>query len=254
MILAFAWLGMCVGSFVNVCADRLPLGQSIVSPPSHCPACNHRLSPLDLVPLFSYVWLRGRCRYCRAAIPLRLPVVEGAAGLLFALLYWKIGLSWELGIILTYASLLIIVSVTDLENQIIPDKVVYPGMALALAFSFLRPGLGPVTSLEGGAVGLGVMAVPFLVYRRGMGMGDVKLGALVGLMSGYPLVLLSLWLSWTAGGLVAAVLLLRRAKKRDEPIPFGPFLAASAMVTLLWGEAIREWYFAWLQHIWTFPV
>ena len=135
---------------------------------------------------------------------------------------------------LIYAGLLTVIFVIDLENQLVLDKVTYPGMALALAFSFFWPGLGVVSSLIGGAIGLGAMALPYIIYRRGMGMGDVKLGALVGLMSGYPLVFTALLLSVVSGGLVAAVLLVFGVKKRTDPIPFAPFLATSAMVALLW--------------------
>ncbi len=250
----FTLLGLFIGSFLNVCIDRLPQGQSIINPPSHCSACNHKLSILDLVPLFSYLWLRGRCRYCQASIPLRLPVVEGITSLLFTFLCWKFGLGLELGISLIYACWLTVIFVIDLENQLVLDKVTYPGMALALAFSFFWPGLGVisvlgegalgrvVSSLAGGALGLVVMALPFIIYRRGMGMGDIKLAALVGLMTGYPLVLVALLLSWISGGLVAATLLAFKIKKRRDPIPFAPFLATSAMVTLLWGQAIYRWY------------
>ncbi len=242
LILVFTLLGLFVGSFLNVCIDRLPRGQSIIHPRSHCAACNRELGTLDLLPIFSYLWLRGRCRYCRARIPIRLPIVEGMTGLLFALLYWKFGLGLELGISLVYTSLLTAIFVIDLENQLVLDKVVYPGMAFALAFSFFWPGLGVVSSLIGGAIGLAAMALPFIIYRRGMGMGDVKLGALVGLMSGYPLVFVALLLSVISGGLVGAILLIFKIKKRSDPIPFAPFLATSAMVTLLWGQAIWQWY------------
>jgi len=226
--------------------DRLPQGQSIINPRSHCAACNRKLGNLDVIPIFSYLWLRGRCRYCRAPIPLRLPIVEGTTGLLFACLYWKFGLGLELGISLVYACLLTVIFVIDLENQLVLDKVIYPGMALALVFSFFWPGLGMVSSLGGGALGLVVIALPLIIYRRGIGMGDVKLGALVGLMSGYPLVVIALLLSVITGGLVAAILLIFRIKKRKDPIPFAPFLATSAMVTLLWGQAIWQWYLQWL--------
>jgi len=175
-------------------------------------------------------------------------------GLLFACLYWKFGLGLELGISLVYACWLTVIFVIDLENQLVLDKVIYPGMALALAFSFFWPGLGVisalgegalgrvVSSLAGGALGLVAMALPFIIYRRGMGMGDIKLGALVGLMTGFPLVLIAVLLSWITGGLVAAILLALKIKKRKDPIPFATFLAASAMVTLLWGQVIWQWY------------
>ena len=255
LILLFTLLGLFVGSFLNVCIDRLPRGQSIIHPRSHCAVCNRELGNLDLIPLFSYLWLRGRCRHCQARIPLRLPIVEGVTGLLFALLCWKFGLGLELGISLVYTSLLTAIFVIDLENQLVLDKVIYPGMALALAFSFFWPGLEGigalpgealgkvVSSLAGGVLGLAAMALPYiLTHRRGMGMGDVKLGALVGLMTGYPLVFVAILLSWIGGGLVAAILLALKIKKLKDPIPSATFLATSAMVTLLWGQAIWQWY------------
>ncbi|MFC1934203.1 prepilin peptidase [Chloroflexota bacterium] len=250
----FTLLGLFAGSFLNVCIDRLPRGQSIINPPSHCFACKHKLGLLDLIPLFSYLWLRGRCRYCRAPIPPRLPVVEGITSLLFTFLYWKFGLGPELGILLIYACLLTVIFVIDLENQLVLDKVTYPAMALALAFSFFWPGHGVisllpgealgrmVSSLVGGALGLVVMALPVIIYPHGMGLGDVKLAALVGLMTGFPLVIVALLLSWISGGLVAALLLTFKIKKRKDPIPFATFLATSAMVTMLWGQAIYQWY------------
>ena len=245
-----------MGSFLNVCIDRLPRGQSIINPPSHCSACNHKLGIADLVPLFSYLWLRGRCRYCRAHIPLRLPIVEGITGLLFALLYWhwQFELGLELGISLTYACLLTIIFVIDLENQLVLDKVIYPGMALALAFSFFWPGLGVisalgegalgriVSALAGGALGLMIMSIIPLINPAWMGWGDAKLAALMGLMVGFPLVIVALLLSWISGGLVAGILLALKIKGRKDPIPSGIFLATSAMVTLLWGQAIWQWY------------
>lgn len=246
LLSVFGLLGLAVGSFLNVCIDRLPAGQSMITPPSHCPACNQRLGVLDLVPLFSYLWLRGRCRYCRALIPLRLPIVELTTGLVFAFLYWKFGSGLELGISLVYASLLIVIFVIDLENQLVLDKVVFPGMALALVFSFFWPEQGPLSSLEGGALGLGGMALPFILSRGGIGMGDVKLGALLGLITGFPLVAVALLLAVIPGGLVAILLLVFGFKKRNESIPFAPFLATSTMVTLLWGQEIWDWYLSWL--------
>ncbi|MFC1985065.1 prepilin peptidase [Chloroflexota bacterium] len=250
----FTLLGLFMGSFLNVCIDRLPRGQSIVNPPSHCSACNRKLGILDLVPLFSYLWLRGRCRYCRAPIPIRLPIVEGITGLLFTFLYWKFGLGPELGISLIYTCLLILIFVIDLEQQLVLNKITYPGMVLALALSFFWPGLGVinllpvealsrlVSSLAGGLFGLVAMALPYIVYRRGMGMGDVKLGALVGLMTGFPLVIETILISWIGGGVVAAILLALKIKKLKDPIPSATFLATSAMVTLLWGQVIWQWY------------
>ncbi|MFC1949217.1 prepilin peptidase [Chloroflexota bacterium] len=252
MIIVFILLGLFVGSFINVCIDRLPQGQSIIRPPSHCAACNRKLSIPDLVPLFSYIWLRGKCRYCNAHISLRLPVVEGITALMFALLYWNSGLGLELAIFLVYGSLLIIIFVIDLENQLVLDKIVFPGMVIAIAFSFFWPGIKPIysfwpelgveSSLAGGFIGFVAMALPFFIYRRGMGFGDVKLAALVGVMTGYPLAIIAILMSWIIGGIVAAILLAFKLKGPKDPIPSATFLAVSAMVTLLWGEAIWQWY------------
>ncbi|MFC1988832.1 prepilin peptidase [Chloroflexota bacterium] len=254
-LLVFILFGLFVGSFINVCIDRLPRGQSIISPPSHCPICNRKLSILDLVPLLSYVWLRGRCRYCRTPIPLRLPLVEGATALLFAFLFWRFGFGLELVILLIYTSLLIIIFFVDLEHQLVLDRVTYPGVAIALALSFFSPGLkeagllveGAVgqalSALAGGIFGLAFMALPFVIYRRGMGMGDIKLGALIGLMTGYPLAFLAVILSWILGGLLGALLLILKIKKRKDPIPFAPFMVISTLITLVWGQAIWQWYF-----------
>ncbi|MDH5364492.1 MAG: prepilin peptidase, partial [Dehalococcoidia bacterium] len=138
-IFVFALLGLAVGSFLNVCLDRLPRGESILNPPSHCEACHHRLAAKDLIPIFSYLWLRGRCRYCQAPIPKRLPWVELATGGMFAFLYASYGLTPKLGVMAFYSCLFIIIFVVDLEQGLILNKVVYPGMAVALLFALFLP-------------------------------------------------------------------------------------------------------------------
>ena len=252
LILVFALLGLFVGSFLNVCIDRLPRRQSIIAPPSHCPGCNQKLAILDLIPLLSYLSLRGRCRYCQAHIPLRLPLVEGLTAVLFAFLYWKLGLGLELGMFLIYAGLLIIIFFIDLENQLVLDKVTYPGMAIAFVFSFFWPGvrtffffwpgLGVESALLGGFFGLLVMTFIFIISHGGMGWGDVKMAVLIGLMVGFPLVIEALLLSWIVGGLVAVILLVLKIKGSKDRIPSATFLAIATMVTLLWGEAIYRWW------------
>jgi leader peptidase (prepilin peptidase)/N-methyltransferase len=241
--------GLSVGSFLNLCIDRLPRRQSIVKPPSHCDGCGERLKARDLVPVFSYLWLRGRCRYCGDRIPVRGLLVEIATAAVFGFFAWHFGLGIQLGIALVYVSMFIVIFVVDLEHLIIPNRVVYPGMVVALMFSGLWagfegfwPGVGIVNALLGGAVGLALMLAPFLLFRDGLGMGDVKLAALMGLACGFPLVLVALMLGILYGGLVAVMLLLFGVKGRKEAIPFGPFLAGGAVLTLLWGGGILEMY------------
>jgi leader peptidase (prepilin peptidase)/N-methyltransferase len=244
----FTVLGLSVGSFLNVCSDRLPAGRSVINPPSACDACQKRLGFRDLVPVFSYLWLRGRCRYCHTPIPWRLPAVEAAMGVVFPLLYWYYGLSLELGFSLVYTCLLTLIMLIDIEHQLIPDKVVYPGMVLALAFSPFQPALGTgaglrvISAVSGGAAGLVVMLLFFLLARGGMGLGDVKMAAMLGLITGFPRVFVALFLAVIAGGLVAAALLSLGLKKRRQPIPFGPFLFIGTMAVVIWGDDIIGWY------------
>ena len=169
-------------------------------------------------------------------------------GLIFPLLYWHYGLSLTLGFCLVYTCLLTLIFVIDIEHQLILDKVVYPGLALALAFSPFYPALGVspgprvISSVSGGATGLVIILLIFLIARGGMGMGDVKMAALVGLVTGFPKVFIALFLSIMAGGLVAVALLTLGLKTRRQPIPFGPFLAIGTMAVVVWGTEIQHWY------------
>jgi leader peptidase (prepilin peptidase)/N-methyltransferase len=246
----FVLLGMIVASFLNVCADRLPAKQSLVYPPSHCPACSRRLAAKDLIPIFSYLWLRGRCRYCKAAIPKRVLWVEIATAALFSLAYWQYRLSIDLPIALFYISIFMVILVIDFEHGLILNKIIYPAMVIALLlsvfFTIFLPQVGIVPDIAWAAVGGGIGFVVFLliviVSRGGMGFGDVKLAALIGLATGFPLVIVALIMGMILGGLAAVILLGFKIKKRKEAMPFGPFLAVAAIVTLLWGSDILNWY------------
>ena len=248
-IFLFAILGLVVGSFLNVCIDRLPQNKSIAYPPSHCEACEHKLAVKDLIPVFSYLRLRGRCRYCQASIPRKLLWVEVATAVIFALLYWHYGLSAELGVLAFYGCLFIIIFVIDLEHGLILNKVVYPGMVVALLLA-LYPwpwltqsiGMRVAYAALGGAIGFTIFLLIALVSRGGMGWGDVKLAALIGLAAGFPMVFVAIIMAAILGGIVAVALLIARKRGRREMIPFGPFLAVAAMVTLLWGNNILSWY------------
>jgi len=260
-IVVFVLLGTAVASFLNVCIDRLPNNESLVSPASHCASCHHRLAVKDLVPVFSYLCLRGRCRYCQTPIPRRLLWVEIGTGVLFAYLYWHYDLSIELAVVAFYCCLLITFTVIDLEYGLILNKMVYPGMAVAMLISpFLPPSKvaqldgvvallinmflpesGIVQAAIGGGIGLLLFLLIVIISGGGMGWGDVKIAALIGLVTGY-LVFVALFLGVIFGGLVAGTLLLLRIKKRKEGIPFAPFLSLATIVTLLFGGNILNWY------------
>ncbi len=242
MVLLYALLGLIVSSFLNVCIDRLPERESIVSPPSHCPVCGRRLAPFDLIPLFSYLLLRGRCRYCGAPIPRRVLLVEATTGLLFVLLWYRYGLSLRLLLATLYTCFFIVIFVIDLEHQLVLNRVIYPAIVVALLAVPITPNHDAVKLLGGGAIGLGLLFLIAFIYPAGMGMGDVKLATFIGLVVGFPAVFAALLISFVAGGLVGGGLLLTGLKGRKDPIPFAPFLVAGGMAAMLYGEQIIDWY------------
>jgi leader peptidase (prepilin peptidase)/N-methyltransferase len=252
LTIIFAAVGTAVGSFLNVCIDRLPAGKSIIRPPSHCDACRHPLSPADLVPLFSYLWLRRRCRYCRAPIPSRPFWVELGTGAFFALAYSQFGLSPQFALTAFYGSIFIALAVIDLEHWLILNRILYPAAAVALLISLFipPPAIIPfpwplwLNGIIGGVFGFLFLLLPFLISRGGMGEGDVKMAGLIGLVTGFPLVFVALFTASILGGLVAGILLLLKIKKRKEAVPFGPFLSLATILALLWGADLLGWYLA----------
>ena len=248
-------IGAAVGSFINVIADRLPAGKSIISPPSHCSECQYKITAIDNIPIFSYLWLRGKCRNCGATIPMRLFWVELGTAVLFAFLYWHYGPGWELALVTLYCCLFIILLLIDLEHGILPNKIVYPGIIIAIVIAVLgsifgfEPGyvaetgfrLWIVDTAIGGGIGFGLLFVIALLSRGGMGWGDVKLAALIGMVTGFPLVFIAMLLATISGGLTAAILLLAKLKGRKDAIPFGPFLSLATMATLFWGNNLLNW-------------
>jgi leader peptidase (prepilin peptidase) / N-methyltransferase len=253
--------GAAVGSFLNVVADRVPSKKSIVSPPSHCDNCGRTLGKAELIPIFSYIGLKGKCRDCGASIPLRVLLVEIGTGLLYVLLLQRYGLSLEFGVLCLYSGLFIALSLIDLMHGILPNAIIYPAMPVALiiyvflgqnltglntnffqwnfGFAFL-PAL--LNSLVGGIISFTLLLIVVILSRGGMGMGDVKLAGLIGLMTGFPLSIISLFITIITGGMVAVVLLLSRLRKRRDPVPFGPFLCLGALAAIIWGRDIILWY------------
>jgi leader peptidase (prepilin peptidase)/N-methyltransferase len=246
LIVIFILLGITVASFLNVCIDRLPTNESLLFPASHCASCHRRLAKKDLIPVFSYLWLHGRCRYCQASIPRRILWVEIGTGALFGYLYWHYGLSIELAVTAFYCCLFIVLMVIDWEHGLILNKISYPAIAVALLISTFLSQSETVPEIKQAAIGGGIGLVLFLLIalfaRGGMGWGDVKLAALIGIVTGFPLVFVALLMGIILGGLVAILLLALKIKKRKEAIPFAPFLSLATIVTLLWGSNILDWY------------
>jgi leader peptidase (prepilin peptidase) / N-methyltransferase len=248
--LAFcAVFGLCVGSFLNVVIARLPAGRSIAHPGSACPHCGTAIRWYDNLPLLSYFVLRGRCRACRALISWRYPLVELMCGILFAAAYLRFGPGTQLIAPLVLLSALVAITGIDVDHQIIPDVLSIPGIALGLVASLAPGGIGWQDSVLGVVLGGGVfiliiVASAAVLGQPGMGVGDVKLGAMLGAFLGWKLVLLSILLSVLIGGPLAATLLATGRKGRKDPLPFGPFLAAGGVISLFWGDAVLAWYFA----------
>lgn len=263
LFVIFTLLGLAVGSFLNVLIDRLPYRKSLVYPSSHCEECDHKLRFYDLIPVFSYLILRGRCRYCRARIPLRVLLVEICSGLVFFLSYWRFAISVEpasyaaVFITAIWCSVFLTIIFIDWEHKLILNRITYPSavitliiLGIATAFPEARilgertfiPDIVILSGIIGGAVGFTFFFIVFLINPRGMGMGDIKLACLIGLVTGLPLVVVALLIGIFIGGIVAIVFLLLRKKGRKDVIPYGTFLAIGPIITLLWGNEIFDWY------------
>jgi leader peptidase (prepilin peptidase)/N-methyltransferase len=248
----FTLVGIAIGSFLNVCIDRLPLHKSLVSPPSHCDACGRRLGLLDLVPIFSYLFLRGRCRYCRAHIPIRVLIVEVCAGLFFFLAFWRYGLSAQFGVTVFWCCVFLVIIFIDWERQLILNRITYPAAVIAIVIlavhtyvsgaTLLPPQSTLINGLISGAA-LFVFFVLIILIRPGaMGMGDAKLVALIGFVSGFPLVVFSMMIGIVIGGIVAVILLATGKKKREDVIPYGAFLGIGPIIALIFAPEILNWY------------
>jgi leader peptidase (prepilin peptidase) / N-methyltransferase len=243
----FTLLGLVIASFLNVCIDRLPAGGSIVNPPSHCDACGKHVAYKDLIPIYSYLRLYGKCRYCHAHISVRVLWVEIGTGVLFAFLFWRFGLSVQFGITAFYSCIFIVLLVIDLEHSLLLNKIVYPSMIatllINLAISVTRPEWRLLlNSVIAGAIGFGIFFLIVIISRGGMGWGDVKMAGLIGLVTGLPQVFVAILIGIFLGGITAIVLLVFKIRKRKQAIPFGPFLAIGAMVSLAYGQVILDWY------------
>jgi len=233
--------GVIIGSFLGVCIYRLPRGQSIAVPPSHCPHCSARLGILDLIPLLSYISSRGRCRYCQRAISPRYFVVELLTALLFLWCYYAGGLNIRLAENLVLTSFLIVIAFIDYDWQLILDNVLLLFAATGAAISFAL-GTGLREMLLAAVAGGGILLAVALISRGGMGGGDIKFVAALGFWLGWPDILLAIFLSFLLGGVVSLILLILRLKGRKDMIPFGPFIAAATYLTVLYGTQILDWY------------
>ncbi|GMR19400.1 MAG: A24 family peptidase [Patescibacteria group bacterium] len=255
-------LGAAAGSFIYVWSRRLLRGEAVTGR-SHCEHCGHTLSTSDLIPLLSFVVLRGRCRYCSKKLSWQYPLVEAGTGLLFAALGMKFPLSnFDLPQLLMMVSLLtaavalITVFITDLTAQAIADQVLWVGAVSALIYRFLvRLNLSGLSFQPEelaydilGAVGVWLFfqGIRLATKRRGLGDGDPPLGFFAALLVGFPLVLVQIFLTFIIGGGTGVILILMKKKNLKDRIAFGPFLVIATFITLFWGKLILDWYLRFL--------
>ena len=234
--------GAAFGSFINVLAHRLPRRESIVKPRSRCPSCGATIRSYDNIPIVSWLLLRGSCRDCGVRIPLRYPLVEAVTAALFVVLGVKFGREAALWPALAMAVVLVAAAATDLEERIIPNRLMAAGAVLALVlWTIADPSRLPENLIAGAAAG-GFLLVTALAYPAGMGMGDVKLAAVMGLFLG-RLVGPALFIGFAAGALVGiAIMAARGPEARKQGVPFAPFLALGGVLALLFGGGLIDWY------------
>jgi len=241
--------GLAWGSFLNVVIYRVPLRMSLLRPPSTCPSCGHRIKPYENIPVLSYLFLRGRCRHCRAPIGPTYLLVEILTPALFAVLYLQTGFGLPFYASALFTSALITLGFIDARHQILPDAITYPGIALGLLYALVRDDLTFAAALIGAAVGGGFLLAIYGIYwlvrkTEGLGLGDVTMMLMVGAFLGWQRTILTLMLASIVGAIVGIIYMRARGKDLKFAMPFGSFLAPAAYVALVWGERIISAYLA----------
>ena len=245
-------MGTILGSFYNVCIYRIPEKLSVANPPSHCYNCNNRLKPIDLVPILSWTLLRGKCRYCGQKISPRYALVELLTGILFATVYIYFGYSIQTLYYMFIVSLLVIITFIDLDHYIIPDGLLIIGSVVSIIVNILGYGVGIKDALLGavicgGGILLVIYLIELLIKKEVMGGGDIKLFAMLGLFLGLKLGLLTILLSVYVGAAYGIVTIIYSKLKKIEynsMIPYGPFISVAAIISVLYGTNIINWYWS----------
>lgn len=243
-------LGLLVGSFLNVVIHRVPRHESVVSPRSACPSCGTEITNRDNIPVVSWLLLHGRCRSCGEPISPRYPLVELLTGIIFALVGARLGADWALPAFLFFSAGLIALSAIDLDTYLLPRKVVYPTLfgtagLLLMAAAVTRDLRGVAEAAAGGVIAFAIFFAIHFASPKGMGFGDVRLSAVIGMALGWiqlPLVGIGLFLAFVLATIVGLSLMLFGGRSRKDKVPFGPFLAAGAMLALLVGQPLLDFY------------
>jgi leader peptidase (prepilin peptidase)/N-methyltransferase len=248
IIVLISWIGLALGSFLNVCIYRIPHKKSILHPGSSCPKCGTKIRFYDNIPVLSYIILRGRCRACHATISLQYPLVELFTAALLVIAYLRFGLTWDFAARGILILVMILTFFIDLKHRIIPDVLTLPGVILGFLLSFLVDSPSVLNSALGAIVGgaifyLAAVLGEILFKKESMGGGDIKLAMLLGAFLGWKNVILVFFLSAFFGTLIGgAALFFSKQVKDTRTIPFGPFLALGAIIAVFLGDSIISAY------------
>ncbi|RCW50508.1 A24 family peptidase [Halanaerobium sp. MA284_MarDTE_T2] len=234
--------GLIVGSFLNVVIFRLPEGKSIVKPPSHCPHCKTKLKTFDLIPVLSYLAVGGKCRYCDTKISFQYPFVELLTGFFFLFTYLKLGISVELFIMFLLISALIVISFIDYKYMIIPNYITYPGIVIGFLSSIVLDYISIYDSLLGIFIPSLLLLLVAFIFKGGMGMGDVKLAAMLGAFLGFEFALAGIFVGSFLGSIIGLTMMALGMLDRKSRIPFGPFICIGTVIIIFFGDVLFDWY------------
>lgn len=237
-------LGTVIGSFLNVCIDRIPREESIIYPPSHCTNCNNVLKWYDLIPILSYIFLKGKCRYCGEKVSIRHLIIEFVIGILYLMIFIQYGLSIEFVKFNVFISILAVIGMIDYDTTDIYSVTTLIGTIAGIIFLgiYIYNGMPVKNYIYGAMLGGGLLALISIVTKGGMGLGDAEVCFVCGLFLGLKLTILMLFLSFIIGSIIGILLIAFGKKSRKDYIPFGPFIAIAAIITVFWGEKIYLLY------------
>ena len=247
MVILIFLYGLLIGSFLNVCVYRIPREENIAYPASHCPNCNTNLKWYNLIPIFSFIVQRGKCGYCREEISFQYPIVELLNTILYLLIYFKFSLTLEFFFYAVIFSILIIITLIDLKEMIIPDILVILILVITIVykiFSYILYNKSPqfLNSIGGLVLSSLLFSIIILASQGGMGGGDLTLIGSLGFILGTKKIFLTIFLSFILGAIISVFLLITKIKGRKDPIPFGPFIILGFFITVFWGEGLIGWY------------
>lgn len=241
--------GLIIGSFLNCVIWRTYKEESFLGGKSYCPHCKHDLNYLDLFPLFSFLFLKGKCRYCSKKISIQYPLVELSTAILFLITYLYFGISLDLMFWLIIASLSVLIFVYDLKYYIIPDRFIFSAILISIIYlglSFFQGNLSlefvALSFLSAIGASLFLFLIWFFSKGLAMGFGDVKLAFLIGLILGWPLVVMGVFLGFLFGAMIGTIIVIVKGGRMNAEVPFAPFLLSGMFVTIFLGESILNWY------------